>query len=442
MSIFNLKDFLKQGLASFFVQFLGQLCGFLTSVLLANYLSPSEFGNFYFCFSLVLVIALICQVGTPLFLTKQVSVLKSKQKLSFILNKVVYSFCLTLLAITFIISIGYLIFKNDDIVFINEYRSFFNFICIAISLTVYINFVASIYRGFGYVIYAFFIDGCLGIMLTLFSITLFTIIFGSTIDDLSIFKLFTFSLFLTLFIALTPLIFIKNKFKYLHFDLNEILKKAGVWNRSIKYLAAISIVAVLNDHLSILTLGALSTSTQVGFFKVAMQLSLMLVFGLMAINAIIVPRIASLYSENKIRELQILLTYSVRLSFIFTLLVFIFILLFGQMFISYFFGEIYLNAYSPLLILCIGQIVNVCFGPVWWITNMTGREAYTSKVLSISLLINFVLSIILAPKYGSIGVAISAAICLIFCNITLYFFILKELKLNSSIFYVLNKGKT
>ena len=52
---------------------------------------------------------------------------------------------------------------------------------LSIPLLVFINIIASVYRGFGYVVYAIFIDGCLGLFLTLFSSFLVINNFGNEI---------------------------------------------------------------------------------------------------------------------------------------------------------------------------------------------------------------------------------------------------------------------
>ena len=71
---------------------------------------------------------------------------------------------------------------------------------------------------------------------------------------------------------------------------------------------------------------------------------------------------------------------------------------------------------------------------IGWVVNMTGREDYSAKILVLSLFINVLLSLSLAPTFGSIGVAISAALSLLFWNVALYKFILKEFNLNPTIF--------
>ena len=122
MNSFNLKGFiLKKGSGSFLVQFMA-LSGILLSMLLANNLSPDEFGKFYFCLSLVLVTALICQIGTPLFLTKEVSVLKIDKEYSGIISRIIYSFSLTLFITLLGIFILLILIKNFEITFFNEYN--------------------------------------------------------------------------------------------------------------------------------------------------------------------------------------------------------------------------------------------------------------------------------------------------------------------------------
>ena len=51
-----------------------------------------------------------------------------------------------------------------------------------------------------------------------------------------------------------------------------------------------SVAVVANDHLSLLILGILNTHAEVGYFRIATQLSLIVIFGLKCINSIIGPK--------------------------------------------------------------------------------------------------------------------------------------------------------
>ena len=172
-----------------------------------------------------------------------------------------------------------------------------------------------------------------------------------------------------------------------------------------------SIAVVINDHLSILVLGFLHSTTEVGLFKISIQFSLIVIFGLNAINSIIGPKIASLYAKNKNIELQELLSYSVKVSFIYALVILVIIFFVGKPLIILFFGDFYQNAYIPLLVLCFGQFFNVCFGSVGWIAN-AGKEDFFAKCL-LSLIINLVFSLILVPNFGSVGAAIAVSVSLL-----------------------------
>lgn len=437
MNSLTLKNFiLKNAFSSFSIQFIGQLSGFILSILLANSLAPNEFGKFYFCFSLVLVMALICQAGTPLFLTKEISVQIAKKNFDLIMNRVLYSLFLIFIFIFFLTFLIYITFNNFDLVFFDQYKDFTYLIIFSVPLIAYINLFAAIYRGLGYVLYALFIDGCLGIMLTLFASYLFSTYTAVHADSLIIFKIYTFSLLFTFFLATIPLTlaFLKNKNKYFYLDINNFLKKIKTWNKSLFYFAVMSIAVVINDHLSILVLGFLHSTTEVGLFKISIQFSLIVIFGLNAINSIIGPKIASLYAKNKNIELQELLSYSVKVSFIYALVILVIIFFVGKPLIILFFGDFYQNAYIPLLVLCFGQFFNVCFGSVGWIVNMTGKEDFAAKVLLLSLIINLVFSLILVPNFGSVGAAIAVSVSLLFWNVCLYLFIVRNLKLNPSIF--------
>jgi O-antigen/teichoic acid export membrane protein len=178
-------------------------------------------------------------------------------------------------------------------------------------------------------------------------------------------------------------------------------------------------------------LGWLVDNEAVAYFKVAMQAVALIALGLNSVNAVIMPNVARLYKQGDFKATQALLTKSVRLSALFSVPIIFFLIIFGEFVISLLFGKNYLQAYPILVILCLGQLVNVLIGSVGLVLNMTGNEQSAQKSLAVTLILNVLLLITLVPLYGSIGAAIAVTVSLICWNVLMAFDVHKMTKLKT-----------
>ena len=96
-----------------------------------------------------------------------------------------------------------------------------------------------------------------------------------------------------------------------------------------------------------------------------------------------------------------------------------FLFLFGEDVIRLLFGEPYLPAYVPLVILASGQLINVAFGSVGQFLTMTGHERDSLSSLGLSAVANVALNAILIPRYGGVGAAIATALSVVIWNVLL-----------------------
>lgn len=87
----------------------------------------------------------------------------------------------------------------------------------------------------------------------------------------------------------------------------------------------------LNIRSSILLLGALSTSDQVGLYRVAQKGADMIPFALMAMNMTIAPTLSKLYTEGDLRKIQQILTTSARAILAFSLPAALVLIIFGPL---------------------------------------------------------------------------------------------------------------
>jgi O-antigen/teichoic acid export membrane protein len=191
------------------------------------------------------------------------------------------------------------------------------------------------------------------------------------------------------------------------------------WHVSLTPFTLMVVIGTLNTELATVFLGWLDTTESVAFFKVAMQGMILIALGLNSINSVIMPQVARLYKQGDLKQTQKLLTHSVRLSSFVSLPIILVLIFFGQFAIDLLYGKEYLSAYTLLVILCVGQAVNVLMGSVGVVLNMTHNEKYSLRALLISLFISVLLLLVLIPIYSAIGAAIAVSAGMIIWNLLL-----------------------
>src|SRR5690606_21932557 len=87
-----------------------------------------------------------------------------------------------------------------------------------------------------------------------------------------------------------------------------------------------------------------------------------------------------------------------------------------------FLGPEYRDAYWPMVIVGVGQLLGVTAGPVGILLGMTGHERDVAKALAIATTISVILTAVLANAFGAIGAAAATAAALVLTR-----FLLKRL---------------
>jgi O-antigen/teichoic acid export membrane protein len=181
-----------------------------------------------------------------------------------------------------------------------------------------------------------------------------------------------------------------------------------------------ALLQLINGRTDILMLGIFREDAEVGIYRVAAQFGVLVIFGLQAVNAIQGPHIAHLYAVGEMKKLQRMITRSSQAIVAVALPMVLVFILFGKFIIRHTFGETYEASYLPMVILCIGQLVNAAIGSVAWVLNMTGNERDTTRSIFIGATVNVVLNALLTPRWGAIGAAVATASTLIVWNLIMW----------------------
>ena len=147
-------------------------------------------------------------------------------------------------------------------------------------------------------------------------------------------------------------------------------------------------------------------------------------------NASIAPKLASLYDESKISEMQLMVQRVTKGLAIVGLLFITFFIVLGQWLLD-FWGAGFQEAYWVLVILSIGQFFNMATGCSGMILVMCGFEKIHGYISLVAVILNIILNVLLILSYGALGAAIATAITATFANLTKFVFVRKKLKIST-----------
>ena len=184
----------------------------------------------------------------------------------------------------------------------------------------------------------------------------------------------------------------------------------------------------------ILILGIFSSASDVGYYRIAVQVSGLLTIVLTASNLAMAPWFSRLHANGDMKRLEHIIVKTTQIIFVLGSIIFLIIVFGGEILLNMFFGEEYLNAYPILIVLGCGQMVNLAVGPVVSLLAMTGGQRYLAIYIAGMTALNIILCFLLIPEHGMLGAAYSTAFTLAVYNVLLAWRVRKYLKIGTTIF--------
>ena len=153
----------------------------------------------------------------------------------------------------------------------------------------------------------------------------------------------------------------------------------------------------------------------------------------MAVNTISASKFSELFWENKIDELNKVVTFSTRMVFMVSLPIVIILIAFPKFILGIVDPQIQTGA-TALILLAIAQFISACSGSVGTFLNMTGHQVTLRNIVLLGIAINIILCIVLIPKFDMIGTAVANLISVAFWNIAGAVYVYKKYKIKT--FYI------
>jgi len=194
-------------------------------------------------------------------------------------------------------------------------------------------------------------------------------------------------------------------------------------------MAWVAAVSMLMGYSDVLILGVFRPVGDVGLFNAALKIAGLLSFVLIAGNAILAPKVASLYQRGDIAAINHLARFSTMMMIFLALPAAVILLGFPE-WVMGLFGQAFSRGSTALVILTMGQLVNVAAGPVGVLLLMTGHEKSMRRRVMVAAIIQVILGLSLIPVFGILGAAISAALGMILLNILALIAVKKRLNIS------------
>jgi O-antigen/teichoic acid export membrane protein len=195
------------------------------------------------------------------------------------------------------------------------------------------------------------------------------------------------------------------------------------------HFAWITIISVTMSLTETFILGLFHDEASVGLYAAALRLALLINFLIIAFNSILAPNFAALYQQKQLAQIETLARQSVLLMLALTLPIAALFIFFPGLVLSIF-GSEFSQAATALILLSLGQLVNIISGPVGIMLQMTGEEQTFRNNLMISAASTLATSLILVPPFAVVGAASSAAIGILLLNTLSFLTVRKRLGIN------------
>lgn len=433
MKIFNFlnsKQIRDGAIGSLGIKFLSALFVFLSSIMLARTLGLEQFGIYTLVFATVLMLTIPVSFGLPNLIIRYISKYEVEANNSAIKGLLIradqYVFLCTLLIWAIAILSYFIWWKNYNSSFVEALW----YGLLLIPIIVLGTFKGAALRGLRYIILGQISDTLLRNALLFLGVAVYYIL-----DlDLTPAKVIIIHLIAATIAFLLGSVFLRNKLRSKLTSTTPVFFNK-IWFREALPFAVNSGVQVSKSKIISYILAAFSGVKAVAIFDIALRASALVSFTLDAVNSAIAPYISNAFENKNSVSLQRILRKSSLIIFLSAIPIVLVFILGGRPLLVFLFGVAYEASFVPLVILCVGQLVNTAAGSVGIVMYMTGNQRYFTKVVTVITILYAIFSIPFVIFFDEIGAAIILSLLLIIQNVVLVIYVKNKLKINTTIFF-------
>lgn len=408
---------------------LGILSSFVINVVLAHMLEPDLLGQYFLAFSMAMFLSIVMRFG----LKQTVLRLVSKARLSgdsgciadTILKVMVIVFMSIFIVTVILLTglgewIGHELFHSEEIV---KNLAIIIFWAAMLSLA---PPVGESLRGLKMPAWGAALDNSVSSFVAL---TIFTMLFiiGRSISLESVLIVSGAAVAIVVIVSARKLIIAGEllqsrkpciKYRQIYIDTSPIF--------------LVNLATYLTANASIWIVGYYLSHEEVAIYGAVLKLFNLIAVPLLVINLAIEPSIAEYIHENKRKHMDALLRISATVALLATIFISAIIFLWGDLLLTILFGAEYSQGYIALLILVLGNVVNVWSGSCASMMMLGGYQVVLTIIRVLFGLVSISMSMIFVSVYGIEGVALAVSVSVALSNIVTWKLVKNKMEYNTS----------
>lgn len=410
-----LNYILSKGSTMFFFRMIGMVFSFVTMWFITRFYGESVFGNYSLSLTVLQIIVMLFSMGIPVAFVSFSGEIQNIKKIKGLFFNNLKILLLPALIPVFLI---FIFSENITSFFFNKIflSPYFKALSLGIPFLLLHEIVCYYFMATKkFITYGLFIF----IFPNVLFVALLLIFNNSDYDEYFSFVAYICAMALTALLGFLIILLNKTKAKNPFITTKVILKKSLPMMLS-------GIFLVLLNWTDILMLGYYETDSQIGIYNLAFKLGYLALFFVVSMNAIIMPKVSEYFQKNEMKEMKILINKATQVVILLTIPLAMILIIFNNYILS-FFGEGFVLGKTTLILVTLGALYNAMTGNVDQILNMTNNEKIVRNVFIVGFIINVILNLLLIPRYGIEGAAISSLITNIVLNSSLVIFIKRKL---------------
>jgi O-antigen/teichoic acid export membrane protein len=375
------------------------LLHFFQKPIMARFLGPDGLGLFSMAMMIIGIIELIALFGIDGALIKFVAEYKERKER---VDSLVSSAFFTILIVGIIVSSALFVFSDT-------FANVFDMPSLSLLLKIY-AFVFPLSLAHGIIVsyftglremryYAFF--RVLQASLALVFILAFLII-GLGVEGAMLGT--AFAIFVTVSVAM---VIVK---KFVRFTFSDYKKNTKTLSSFGSRLVGANMISQIYYYIDTIMIGYFLTSTEVGYYAVAISLSRFVWLVPRAMATIAYPAISEYWAAGNHQAISKLVDKTTKYCACILMFAGMSVIFFAKDIITFLFTPEFLPAVLPLIILIIGTVTSGILRPITVIFASTGKVNLVLIISAIGAVGDILLNIALIPTYGIIGAALATTV--------------------------------
>lgn len=181
------------------------------------------------------------------------------------------------------------------------------------------------------------------------------------------------------------------------------------WRSSLLPLSLLSGLQIINSQVALVYLGLSGEAAAVAELKLALSLAVFGTFAAGVVTIVLGPDFAKANAERDCTQMQSIAMRSVGMSMATSIPLLLGLILFSGQILGLAYGEGYLGARIPLMVVAAAYILTVSMGACSMILTMIGKEKVAVVGHAVGMVFNLTILFSLVPQMGALGGALAVS---------------------------------